>query len=114
VHTTTIGRTDAPECGPGAVRIDAEGHDARGRIRAAHVTTIAVEGDRTVTIGTSACEAQVEVTLEDGTSLSVTRGAVAGHLFGGTGLDATVEGSVIDAAGVPTTVGGHIVLSPAT
>lgn len=113
VHTTTIHRTPAPECGVGAIRIDAEGHDARGRIRSAHVVAIARPEEGAVDVGTGPCAARIEIGLEDA-SLVVTRGTVRGHLVGGTGLDATVDGSVIDAAGVPTTVTGHIVLSPAS
>ena len=112
VHTTTIHRTPAPACGVGAMRIDAEGHDARGRIRSAHIVAIARAEEGAVDVGTGPYAARIEVALEDG-ALVVTRGTVRAHLVGGSGLDATLDGSVIDAAGVPTTVTGHIVLSPA-
>jgi hypothetical protein len=114
VHTTTIVRTPAPECGAAAVRIEARGHDAHGRVREAHVSTVVAPDDRPIDIGPGACAATVELVLDDGSALAVARGTVRGHLVSGSGLDAAVDGSVIDSAGVPTTVTGHIVLSPAS
>lgn len=111
VHATTVTRAPAPECGVGALRIDARGQDARGRIRDAHVVTIATPTVSDVAVGPGPCEARVEVVLDDGTSVSVTRGTLHGQLVGARGLDAEVDGSALDASGVPITVGGHIVLS---
>ncbi len=114
VHASTVVRAPASDCGPGATRIDAAGQDARGRIRRAHVEVVAVAGGRSAGIGPGSCDAHVELTLDDGQILTLTRGSVRASLVAGSGLDAAVEGSVIDDAGVPTTVTGHIVLSPAS
>lgn len=112
VHTTTIARTPTPECGAGAVRITADGHDALGRIRSAHLVAIARPDEASVELGASACAARFEVTLEDGTVVVPQHGMLRAHLVGANGLDATLESTALDASGIPTTVGGHIVLSP--
>jgi hypothetical protein len=114
VHTTSVHRTPAPECGAGAVRIEADGQDAHGRIRAAHLVTIAHADEASVEIGAGPCAARVEVTLEDGARLAPQHGTLRARLLGGSGLDATLESTALDTAGVPTTVAGHIVLSPST
>jgi hypothetical protein len=114
VHATTVVRSPSPECGAGAVRIVADGRDTHGRIRAAHLVTVAAPVDHAARIGPGPCDAQIALTLEDGSTVAITRGTITGHLTSGTGLDAAVDGSVIDADGVPTTVTGHIVLSPGT
>jgi hypothetical protein len=110
VHSTTITRTAAPECGASAVRIEAEGHDARGRVRVAHLVTIATIDERAVEIGAASCGASMDLTLDDGSHLAAAHGTLRAHLSGASGLDATVDASVSDAAGVPTTITGHIVL----
>ena len=114
VHATTITRTPAPECGLGAVRVVADGRDTRGRVRAAHLVAVGAPTAHSASVGPGPCDAQIALTLDDGSTVALTRGSITAHLPSGTGLDATVDGSVIDAAGVPTTVTGHIVLSPAT
>ena len=72
VHTTAVTRTPAPECGVGAIRFDAEGHDARGRIRRAHVVSFARSDEATVEIGAGPCAARVEVTLDAPSSRRLT------------------------------------------
>lgn len=113
VHTTTVTRTPAPECGAGAVRIAAEGH-ATGSIRAARVVAIAWTDERAVALGGGACDATIVVTLDDGSTLSPGVGTLHARLVGTGGLDATLSSTATDGAGVPITVSGHIVLSPAT
>jgi hypothetical protein len=114
VRAASITREPAPGCGAGAVRVTADGRDTRGRIRAAHLVAVAGAVAHSASVGSSHCDAQIALTLDDGSTVTLTRGSITAHLVNGTGLDATVDGSVVDAAGVPTTVTGHIVLSPAS
>ena len=111
VHTTTITRTPAPECGAGAFRIDAEGHDASGRIRIGHLVAIARAEPQAIEIGAGACASRIDLTLDDGAHIVPSRGTLRTLLVGANGLDATLEASVVDADGVATTVTGHIALS---
>ena len=111
VHTTTITRTPAPECGAGAFRIEAEGHDASGRIRIGHLVAVARAEDQAIEVGTGACAARIDLTLDDGAHLVPSRGTLRTRLVGANGLDATLDASVIDTDGVATTVNGHIALS---
>lgn len=113
VHATTIDRTPAPACGEGAVRITAQGHDSRGRLRAARLVAIARETEQRVEIGDGPCDARVELTLEDGVVVRPQHGALRARRTAEGGLDATLEATELDEAGVPTTVAGHIVLSGA-
>jgi hypothetical protein len=111
VPSSTVVRTPAPECGEGAVRIDARGRDARGRIRTAHVIAIAAPAEHRAAIGAGPCGASVELVLDDDTSFSPDRGEIRARLTEGGGLDAHVEASRVDAAGVPTTLTGTVTLT---
>jgi len=111
VHAATITRRPAPECGAGALRIEAEGHDARGRVRSAHLVAFVGDGERALDVGAASCGASLDLTLDDGTHLAPTRGTLHTRKEGTNGLDATLDSSSTDAAGVPTTITGHIVLA---
>jgi hypothetical protein len=112
VHASTITRASAPECGAGALRIEADGHDERGRVRAAHLVAVVDADERAVAIGAAHCGASIELTLDDGSHLVAAHGTLRARLNGANGLDATLDSSVTDAAGVPTTITGRIVLAP--
>ncbi len=110
VQARRIVRTPAPECGEGALRFDATGHDSRGRIRAAHLVVVASPASRDAALGGGPCDAALAIELEDGSTVSPDRGSITVQLASGRGLDATVSGSASGRAGVPTTVSGHVVL----
>jgi hypothetical protein len=110
VPGSRIVRTEAPECGEGAVRIDATGRDARGRIRGAHLVVIAAPIARDVSFGAGPCDATLAVELDDGSTLSPDRGSIHVQLTPPRGLDATVAASAAGPTGVPTTVAGHVLL----
>jgi hypothetical protein len=110
VQASRIVRTPAPECGAGAVRIDAAGRDASGRIRGAHLVVIASPVSREVSFGVGACDATLAIELEDGTTLSPEHGAITVQLVGAGGIDATIAGSSVGESGVATTIAGHVVL----
>lgn len=110
VPASRIARTPAPECGEGAVRIEATGRDARGRIRGAHLIAIVTPVAREVAFGSGPCDASLGVELEDGTTLSPDRGAIRAQLVGAGGVDATISASTAGPTGVPTTVTGHVAL----
>ncbi len=110
VPASTITRTAAPECGPGALRVVATGRDPHGRIRAGRVVTVVRGPTAEIAIGAGPCEGALEVTLEDGTEVRMTRGTLHTTRVGADGVDLTMDASVIDAAGVPTTLSGRITL----
>lgn len=109
VPASRVVRTPAPECGEGAVRIEAAGRDARGRIRGARLVVVATPTLRDVAIDGSACGATLSVELDDGSTISPDHGVVHAQL-GAAGIDATIEGSATGPGGVPTTVAGRVVL----
>lgn len=100
-----------PACGAGAIRIEAIATAGGGRVRRAHMIAIARADEQTVELGAAACAAQIDVTLDDGTSVAPQTGRLRARLVGASGLDATLESTAVDASGVATTVSGHIVLS---